>query len=185
MPQNLIDETSFSMEESLEHLAKEFSKIRTGRANPSMVESVLVEAYGMPTPVNQLASITTPEARQLLISPFDRSLINNVEGAIRELNLPVSLSNDGNNIRLVISPLTEETRKTAVKDMKNVAEQSKIGIRNKRRDANEKLKKMEKSSQITEDDLKFYLDQVQKLTDSFIAKIDTMTKEKEEIIMKV
>lgn len=185
MPQNLIEETSFSMEESLDHLTKEFGKIRTGRANPSMVEGVLVEAYGMPTPLNQIASITTPEARQLLISPFDRSLINVAEGAIRELNLPVSLSNDGNNIRLVISPLTEETRKSTVRDMNKVAENTRIGIRNKRRDANDKLKKMQKASDITEDELKFYLEEVQKVTDKYIASVDSMAKEKEEMIMKV
>lgn len=185
MPKVLIEETSFLMEESLDHLAKEFSKIRTGRANPAMVEGVLVEAYGMPTPLNQIASITTPEARQLLISPFDRTLINVVEGAIRELNLPVSLSNDGNNIRLVISPLTEETRKSTVKDMGKITENTRISIRNKRRDANDKLKKMQKKSEITEDELKYYLDEVQKITDQYIAKIDSMAKEKEEMIMKV
>lgn len=185
MPQNLIDDTSILMEESVEHLVKEFAKIRTGRANPAMVNDVLVEAYGMPTPLNQIASVTTPEARQLLITPFDRTLINVAEGAIRDLNLPVSLSNDGNNIRLVISPLTEETRKTTVKEMGNKVEDTKIGIRNKRRDANDKLKKMQKSGDITEDELKFYLDEVQKTTDSYIAKVDALAKEKEEMIMKV
>lgn len=185
MPQNLIEETSILMEESIDHLKKEFGKIRTGRANPSMVQDVLVEAYGMPTPLNQIASITTPEARQLLISPFDRTIINTAENAIRELNLPVSLSNDGNSIRLVISPLTEETRKQTVKEMGQKVEQTKIGIRNKRRDANDALKKMQKNSDITEDELKFYLEEVQKVTDGYISSVDVMAKEKEEMIMKV
>ena len=185
MPQELIEETELLMEESIEHLAKEFSKIRTGRANPAMVDSIMVEAYGMPTPVNQIASITTPEARQLLISPFDKSLIKPTEDAIREQNLPVSLMNDGNNIRLTIAPLTEETRKSTVKEVGQVAEQTKIGIRNKRRDANDKLKRMEKEKTITEDELRGYLEEVQKITDNHISKIDSMSKDKEQIVMTV
>lgn len=185
MPEMLLEETSILMEESIDHLAKEFTKLRTGRANPAMIDSVMVEAYGMPTPLNQIASISTPEARQLLVSPFDKSIIRTAENAIRELNLPVSLSNDGNVIRLVIAPLTEETRKLTVKEVHTAAENAKIGIRNKRRDANENLKKMKKNSELTEDDLKFYLDKVQSLTNEYVAKVDKLTKEKEDIVMKV
>lgn len=185
MPKELIEETELLMDESIDHLANEFKKIRTGRANASMVNSILVQAYGTPTPLNQIASISTPEARQLLITPFDRGLISITEKSIRELNLPVSLMNDGNNIRLTIAPLTEETRKTTVKEVGVVSEQTKIGIRNKRRDANDQLKKLEKNKEITEDEMKYFLEEVQKITNKFISKIDVMAKEKEEIVMKV
>ena len=165
---------------SHESLAREFGSIRAGRANASLLDRITVEYYGAPTPLNQLASITVPEARVLLISPFDKGSIADIERAINESDLGINPANDGSVVRLVIPALTEETRKELAKEVKKVGENAKIAIRNIRRDAMDEAKKQEKDKEITEDQLKSLEKDIQKATDDAVKKIDSMTAEKEK-----
>ena len=144
-----------------------------------------VDYYGVQTPINQLASISVPEARLLVIQPYDKSVIKEMEKAILASDLGLTPSNDGSVIRLVIPPLTEERRRELAKLVKKYSEDAKVAVRNIRRDANDELKKLEKNGEITEDELRSYTDDVQKLTDDHIAKIDAITKEKEKEVMEV
>ena len=160
-------------------MAREFGAIRAGRANASLLDRITVEYYGAPTPLNQLASITVPEARVLLISPFDK------ERAINESDLGINPANDGSVIRLVIPALTEETRKELAKEVKKVGENAKIAIRNIRRDAMDEAKKQEKEKEITEDQLKTLEKDIQKATDDAVNKIDSMIAEKEKELLTV
>ena len=179
-----LEELKESMEKSLHHTQQEISKIRAGRASPDMLDGVLVEYYGFNTPLNQLASISTPDAKTLLIKPFEKGMIKEIEKAITNSDLGFNPQNDGENVIVNIPSLTEERRKELVKKTKNEAEQGKISIRNLRKDTNDELKKLQKEG-VSEDEIKKAEEEVQKLTDKYVGKIDEMLAKKEEEIMKV
>ncbi len=185
MKLELYSDIEKSMSKSIESLKGDFASIRAGRANPAMLDRIMVDYYGTPTPIKQIASITAPEPRIISIQTYDISAINNIEKAIQQSDLGVNPSNDGKIIRIVIPQLTEERRKELTKVVRKTAEESKIAIRNERRSANDILKKMEKNKELTEDELKVGQDEVQKITDKHIKMIDDITKEKEEDIMEV
>ncbi len=185
MPETILLEAEEKMEHTLEALHRDFSTVRSGRANPKMLEKVHVSYYGVDTPINQVATISVPEATQIYIKPYDKTLVSEIEKAIFAANLGVTPSNDGIGVRIVLPPMTEENRRNSVKSIHKMAEDSKIAIRNIRRDAITHFKKMEKDSLITEDDLTYYQDETQKLTDKFVEKIDNYFKEKEKDIMHI
>ena len=185
MPETILLEAEERMEHTLSVLHRDFSTVRSGRANPKMLEKVHVSYYGVDTPINQVASVSVPEANQIYIKPYDKSLLSEIEKAIFGANLGVTPSNDGIGVRIVLPPMTEENRRNSVKIIHKMAEDSKIAIRNIRRDAITHFKKFEKDSSITEDDLKYYQDEVQKLTDQFVEKIDNYFEEKEKDIMHI
>lgn len=171
------------MEKTLEALKNDMNTIRTGRANATMFDKVRVDYYGQKSPLNQVAQISIPEARTVVISPFDKSLIVEIEKAILVADLGLNPSNDGKVIRISIPALTAERRKELVKQAKSMAENFKTTIRNIRRDGNDDLKKMQKASEITEDELKKQNDDLQKLTDKFIADIQSVCDQKEKEIL--
>ena len=185
MPDMILLEAEEKMESRIDSLKREFSKVRTGRANPKLLDEVKVEYYGALTPIGQIGSISVPEPTQLLIKPYDRSIIKEVEKAILAANLGVNPNNEGEQLRIVIPALTTETRKQLAKDVKKHGEEMKIQIRNVRRDANDALKKLEKDHSISEDDSKGYQEDVQEITDKFIALIDTIVKDKEQDITSI
>lgn len=185
MTAEVMKELKDKMSQAVKAYTRNLATVRAGRANPALLDSVQVEYYGALTPLNQLASVTVPEARLLLITPFDKSALTDMEKAIQKADLGLTPSNDGNVIRISIPPLTEERRKELVKVVGKFAEESKVQIRNIRRDANDQLKKAEKNGDITEDELRSYQDDVQTETDQFIKQIDQLTKEKEQEIMEV
>lgn len=170
------------MEKSIAALKDEFNAIRTGRASASLFDKVRVDYYGTPTPLNQVATISVPEARSVVIQPFDKSLIGEIEKAIQKSELGLNPSNDGKLIRIAIPPLTAERRKELVKQAKATAENSRVAIRNIRRDGNDELKKMQKDSKLTEDELKASEETLQKSTDKFIADINKLLEAKEKEI---
>lgn len=187
-----IDEVDLIFEEMNEKYAKtlhnfssELKSIRAGRANPHILDKITVDYYGTPTPINNMANITVPEARLLVISVWDKSALKNVEKAILAANIGITPNNDGNVIRLIFPELTEERRKALVKDLKNNAESTKIVLRNARRDAIEQLKKLQKDSSITEDDLKDFTADVDKTLAKQIEDVDKLTKDKEQEILSV
>ena len=162
------------MDKTIEALKHEFSTIRAGRANAQMLDKIRVDYYGTPTPINQVGSISVPEPRTLMINPWDKSAMKDIETAIRNSDLGLNPTNDGEVIRLNVPALTEERRKELCKQAKKASEDFKVRIRNERRDANDKLKKLEKEGEITEDDLKKAQDNVQKMTDKYIKEIETL-----------
>lgn len=171
------------MQKVLEHLDSEFQGIRTGRAHPGLVDGIKVDYYGSQLPIKQLANITVPEARVLIIAPFDKGSSKAIEKAILAANIGMTPNVDGSTIRLVVPELTGQRRKEFVKMAAKTAEEAKVALRNIRRDANDTYKKQEKASEITEDDLKKLLDEAQKTTDKFIAKVDAEFKKKEKEIL--
>ena len=173
------------MEKALSALEKDFTKLRTGRASTGLVENIRVDYYGTPTPIQQLASVAVPDSRTVTIQPWDKNAFALVEKSILKSDLGLTPMNDGKVIRISIPPLTEERRKDLSKLAKKYTEDAKVAIRNIRRDANEQLKKMEKDKTLTEDDLKKSMDEIQKLTDSFVAKADTKAATKEKEIMEI
>ncbi|TWT07513.1 ribosome recycling factor [Planococcus sp. CPCC 101016] len=185
MPKSVMNDTKSKMTNAIQAFSRDLSSIRAGRATPSILDKLTIDYYGSPTPVNQVAGISIPEARLIMIQPYDKSVLGDIEKAILKSDLGLSPSNDGSVIRLAVPALTEERRKDLVKQVKKEAEEAKVGIRNIRRDANDEFKKLEKKSEITVDDLRGYSDDVQKLTDDNIAKIDQMAKDKEKEIMEV
>ncbi|KAB7708080.1 ribosome recycling factor [Bacillus aerolatus] len=185
MANEVIEQMNERMTKAIQAYTRELASIRAGRANASLLDRVTVDYYGAPTPINQLASVSVPEARLLVIQPYDKTAMGDIEKAILKSDLGLTPSNDGSVIRLAFPALTEERRKELVKLVKKEAEDAKVAIRNVRRDANEGLKKMEKSGDITEDDLRGFTDDVQKQTDNFISKIDDISKDKEKEIMEV
>ena len=185
MTKEIIAKAQERMAHSHQSLAREFGNIRAGRANASLLDRISVEYYGAPTPLNQLAGITIPEARVLLITPFDKSSLKDIEHALNASDLGITPANDGSVIRLVIPALTEETRRDLAKEVKKVGENSKIAIRNIRRDAMDEAKKAEKAKEITEDELKTLEKDIQKVTDDAIKTIDNMTAEKEKELLAV
>ncbi len=173
------------MQGAIDALKKEFAAVRTGRASLGLLDGIIVDYYGTPTPVQQLASLSIPESRQIAIQPWEQRLIPEIEKAIMKSDLGLTPMNDGKIIRINIPILTEERRKQLVKIVKKRAEESKIGIRNIRRDSNEELKKLEKDEHISEDEVKKEHDEIQKITDSFVKKIDELLVHKENEIMEV
>ena len=173
------------MEKSLESLENEFSNIRAGRANPNILNKIKVEYYGTPTPLQQVGNVSVPEARTILITPWESSLLKEIEKAILCSDLGLTPNNDGKTIILNFPELTEERRKELAKDIKKKGENAKVAVRNVRRDANDYFKKQLKASEISEDELKDYEDRVQKITDKYIEKIDSTVDNKSKEIMTV
>jgi ribosome recycling factor len=173
------------MEQSVAAFRKELAKIRTGRASTALLESIVVEYYGAHTPLNQLATLSAPEPRLLLVQPYDRSSIGEIEKAILKSDLGLTPSNDGKVIRVPIPQLTEERRKELVKHVKKIGEEYRVSLRNHRRVAIEQLKESEKKKEITADENKHGQERIQKITDEFIARIDKVLKGKEEEILEV
>lgn len=173
------------MKKTIASLKDEFATLRTGRASAALFEKIRVDYYGEKTPLNQVANISIPEARLIVIQPWDRSLIGEIEKAIRTSELSLNPSNDGKVIRISIPPLTEERRKELAKQAKNMAEQSRVAIRNIRRDGNEELKKALKDGELTEDEEQRVSEELQNLTDKYIKEINHILEEKEKEIMEV
>ncbi|MCG1448753.1 ribosome recycling factor [Staphylococcus epidermidis] len=182
---DIIKDTKSRMQKSIDNLSRELANISAGRANSNLLNGVTVDYYGAPTPVQQLASINVPEARLLVISPYDKTSVADIEKAIIAANLGVNPTSDGEVIRISVPALTEERRKELVKEVKKIGEDAKVSIRNIRRDINDKLKKDEKNGDITEDDLRSQTDDVQKATDNSIKEIDQLVTDKEKDIMSV
>ncbi|MGI6435415.1 MAG: ribosome recycling factor [Syntrophomonadaceae bacterium] len=185
MIKDIINDAEDRMKKSLEHLSKDLAALRAGRANPAMVEKLSVDYYGVNTPINQLANITVPEARLLVIQPWDKSIIADIEKAIMKSDLGINPNNDGNVIRIAIPQLTEERRKDLVKVVKKRAEEARVAVRNLRREANDMLKVSEKDKLFSEDESKKGADEVQKLTDRYIKNIDSILQAKEKEIIEV
>lgn len=185
MVQEIQQEVEHKMERSLAALHKDLARIRTGRASLALVDSIMVDYYGTPTPLNQLATLAVPESRLITIQPWDKSQIATIEKAIQRSDLGLTPINDGQLIRLAIPPLTEERRKELVKQVKKIGEETKIAIRNVRREGNEGLKALEKAKQISEDDCHRAQDEVQKTTDRFVSKVDEILSVKEREVMEV
>ena len=183
--QDVISSNEERMKKTVTSLKEGFATLRTGRASAALFDKIRVDAYGEKTPVNQVANIAVPEARLIVIQPWDKNLITEIEKSIRSSELSLNPSNDGKVIRISIPPLTEERRKELVKLAKNQAEQSRVSIRNIRRDGNEELKKFLKDSKITEDNETKGSEELQKLTDSYITQINKVLEEKEKEIMEV
>lgn len=167
------------MEKSLESLAREYASVRTGRANPNILDRVMVSYYGVDTPLKQVAAISVPEAQQLYIKPFDKSILKDIEYAINTSGLELPPANDGSGIRLTLPALTEERRRTLIKDVERMSETGKVAIRHIRREGNDELKKLG----LTEDDERGYLEDVQTLTDKFVKKVDELTKQKSDDLL--
>jgi len=173
------------MEKTIASLQNDLAAIRAGRANPAVLDKVSVEYYGVPTPIQQVGTISVPEARTIIIQPWDASILGDIEKAILKSDVGITPNNDGKSIRLNFPPLTEERRKELAKGISKRGEDAKVAVRNVRRDALEGFKKQKKDGEITEDDLKSLETQIQKLTDKFVAKVDEMIKEKEKEILEV
>lgn len=185
MTKEILAAAQEKMEKSVSALSRQLASIRAGRANASLLDRIHVDYYGAPTPVNQMAGIAVPEARLLVITPYDKTIMGDIEKAIMKSDIGITPTNDGNVIRLAIPALTEERRKELAKQVKKEAEDAKVAVRNVRRDANDDLKKAEKNGDITEDDLRGYGEDIQKLTDDFIAKVDAVAKDKEQELLEV
>ena len=182
---DVIKETRPRMEGAVEDLKRRLAGVRTGRAAVSILDAVMVDYYGTPTPLNQMASVHAPEPQLLTVQPWDQTQVGPIEKAIRAADLGLNPSNDGKLVRIPIPPLTEERRKQLAKQIHDVAEEHRTAIRNVRRDANERLKKMLKDKSISEDAERDALAEIQKLTDNYIHKIDDLSKSKEQEIMSV
>lgn len=173
------------MGKTIKNMEKEFASIRAGRANPAVLEHVMVDYYGTPTPISQMAAVSVAEARILVIQPWDRSTLKSIEKAIQASDIGINPTNDGTVIRIVFPPLTEERRKEICKSIRKLAEEAKVAVRSIRRDANEKFKAMKKSNELTEDDQKDLENNVQKLTDKYVKDIDTLAAAKEKEILEI
>ncbi|MBR2736264.1 MAG: ribosome recycling factor [Firmicutes bacterium] len=181
----LMKSFSERMDKTISILKEDLNTVRAGRANAAILDKVNVDYYGSPTPLRSISNISVPDPRTILIAPFDPSSISGIEKAIQEANLGLNPSSDGKNIRLIVPQLTEERRKELTKTTKKMGEEAKVAVRNLRRETNEAMKKLEKSSEITEDDLKKALDDIQKATDQHTKKIDEMIAKKDKDIMEV
>ncbi|MFA0962562.1 ribosome recycling factor [Roseivirga sp. BDSF3-8] len=179
-----LDEAKSLMVKAVEHTASELTKIRAGKAMPNMVDGIMVEYYGNSTPLQQVASVNTPDARTLLIKPWEKKVLNDIERAIINSDLGLNPQNDGETIRITVPPLTEERRASLVKQVKAEVENGKVSIRNIRKDTNNSLKKLDKEG-VSEDEIKRAEDKVQKLTDSYTAELDKLSEKKEKDIMTV
>lgn len=185
MVEKLKKETEERMKKAVENTRAELSKIRTGKASPALLDAVRINYFGSSVPIQQVASISTPEVRLITIQPWDRKMIGEIEKAILKSDLGLTPVNDGTVIRLPIPPLTEERRKDMVRLCHKLAEEGRIAIRNIRRDANDQLRKAEKNHEISEDEMHWGLEEIQKLTDTYVSKIDELLKKKEAEVMEV
>lgn len=181
----MLKEFEEKMQKSVDSLENEFSNIRAGRANPNILNKIKVEYYGVPTPLQQVGNVSVPEARTILITPWEPSLLKEIEKAILASDLGLTPNNDGKSVILNFPELTEERRKELVKDIKKKGENAKVAVRNVRRDANDALKKKLKASEISEDEEKENIDKVQKLTDKYVEKIDSVVENKSKEILTV
>jgi ribosome recycling factor len=180
-----ISEMRAHMEGAVDAMRREFSSVRTGKASPALLDTVRVDAYGAKTPLNQVASVNTPEARLIVVQPWDKSLIGNIEKAIQAADLGLNPSNDGNVIRVPIPALNEERRRDMVRLLHKLAEEGRISVRHARQEANKEIKRLEADHDISEDEARRQLAEVQQVTDEYIEKIDNLMKSKEAEIMEV
>lgn len=183
--QAIIDNAGQNMQKTVEVLRKEFASLRAGRATPALLDRIEVDYYGTPTPITQLATVSVPEARLLVIQPWDKGSIGEIERAILKSDLGITPASDGNVIRLAVPQLTEETRKDLVKSVRKKGEEGKVAVRNVRRDAMDRLKAKHKEAGYSEDDLKRYQDEAQKVTDRYVEEVDKVVAEKEKEIMEI
>lgn len=185
MIQEILQESEEKMAKSIDVLKKDLASLRAGRANPALLDKVVVDYYGVPTPVNQMANISVPESRLLVIQPWDKSTISSIEKGIMKSDLGLTPNSDGAVIRISIPQLTEERRKELVKIVKKKAEEARVAVRNVRRETNDMIKELEKEHEISEDESKRSLEEAQKVTDKFIKKVDEVMANKEKEIMEV
>lgn len=185
MVNEIFDACEKKMKGSIEHMLKEFKTLRTGKVSTSALDHIKIDYYGTPTPLDQVGSVIASDATTIVINPWEKHLLNTIESAIAAANIGVNPNNDGTQIKLFFPPMTVDQRQEAVKQMKGMGEKAKVSVRNDRRDANDKVKKLEKDKEITQDDSKSAQDNIQKITDKFIAEIDTILKDKEVEILKV
>ena len=183
--QEILSNATDKMEKAVANLKKEFANVRTGRANPLILEKVLVEYYGAPTPLRQLSNVTVQDGQTLVITPFDKTIVHEIEKAITKSDIGITPNSDGICVRLTFPPLTEDRRKEICKSVKKTAEDAKVAIRNIRRDAGDDLKKSEKADNLSEDEVKNVQNDIQKLTDKYTKIIDTLAQEKEQEVLKV
>lgn len=183
--QDILSNATDKMEKAIASLKKEYANVRTGRANPLILEKIQVEYYGAPTPLKQLSNVTVQDGLTLVITPFDKTIIHEVEKAIAKSDIGITPNNDGVCIRLTFPPLTEERRKEICKSVKKMAEDAKVAVRNIRRDAGDDLKKTEKEENLSEDEVKNVQNEIQKLTDKYTKIIDSVAQEKEQDVLKV
>lgn len=181
----VLNDAEHRMKQAIEAMIHDFASYRTGRASPAILDRVHVEYYGIETPITQIANVSSPEPRQLLIQPYEKNMVGPIEKAIMKSDLGINPNNDGTGIRLIFPTMTEERRKDMVKQVQSRTEQARISIRNVRRDANDALRGLEKKKEITEDDVKGHETRVQKLTDQYVAKAEELSKKKEEELMQV
>jgi ribosome recycling factor len=183
--QTQLKKADETMARRIDHMRTEYSEIRAGRANPAVLDKVKVDYYGAPTPVNQLAAVSVTEARTLTIQPWDASILRQIEKAIQTSDIGINPQNDGKIIRMIFPPLTEDRRKEIVKDVQKIAEDTKVQVRNVRRDTIDKLKVMKKSGELTEDDLKQGEKETQNLTDKYVKEIDKISAAKQKEILEL
>ncbi len=183
MISDLLTEAEHKMDQATDHVASEFSTVRTGRANPQLLQRITVEYYGSPTPLQQLASISVPEPRMLVVQPFDKSTVGDIEKALQTSELSLNPTNDGNVIRIAFPPLTEERRKDLIKVVRNMAEEGRVAVRNIRRHSKSDMESMH--GEISDDDIRRGEDELQKLTDRYIDQIDRLLSHKEEELLEV
>jgi len=184
MVDQILKDCEDRMKKTIQVLQKDLGKVRAGRASPALLEGIKVDYYGVPTPINQVATISIPESRLIVIQPWDKSLLGEIEKALLKSDLGLTPQNDGKVIRLTIPRRSEERRRELVKLVKKMAEDSKVALRNIRRDTIEELRKLEKEKQISQDELRHYQNEVQKITDRYVEKVDELLKEKEREIME-
>jgi len=185
MLEEIFNECETEMQGAIEHMQKEFKTLRTGKVTTSVLDNVKIDYYGTPTPLDQVGSVIATDATTIVINPWEKNLLGDVESAIQAANIGVNPNNDGDVIKLFFPPMTVEQRQESVKQMKGMGEKAKISIRNDRRDSNDKVKKLEKEKEITQDESKSAQDNIQKITDKYITNVDSILKDKEAEILKV
>lgn len=185
MVNEIFDTCENKMQGSIEHMQKEFKTLRTGKVSTAVLDNIKVDYYGTPTPLDQVGSVIATDATTIVVNPWEKNLLGDIESAIAAANIGVNPNNDGEQIKLFFPPMTVEQRQETVKQMKAMGEKAKVSVRNDRRDANDKIKKLEKDKEITQDESKSAQENIQKITDKYIAKIDEILKEKEAEILKV
>ncbi|MBN2782897.1 MAG: ribosome recycling factor [Campylobacterales bacterium] len=185
MLQEIYGDCEAKMQGSIEHMQRKFKTLRTGKVTTNVLDHVKIDYYGTATPLDQVGSVLTPDATTITITPWEKHLLKDIESAIQSANIGVNPNSDGTQIKLFFPPMTTDQRKESVKQMKGMGEDAKVSIRNDRRWANDKIKKLEKDKEITQDDSKSAQDNIQKITDKYIAKIETILKDKEAEILKV
>ena len=183
--EQVFEKATTKMEKCLDSLERDFSTVRAGRANPNVLNNVLVDYYGTPTPLNQMAAVSVPEPRMLVVQPWDASALGDIEKAINVADIGINPQNDGKAIRLTFPQLTEEHRKTLVKDISKRGEEAKVAVRNVRRDVMDDIKKLKKDNEITEDEQKDGEKKLQDITDKYVKQVDEMTKKKETEILSI